>query len=185
MTVAVDEVNAVSGMLRPGDRIDLVFSVREPSPSSTVPETTRLLMQNLLVLATGQRLAGGEVDRPAGAGRFASITVEVTPEQAKRLILAQRTGRITALLRHPDDRIPQAGTPMDLVGLLGLQRGGSRPARTLELIVGGRGPLRGEVTMRSPSAPGGVDPEHTRPAADESRRAGPTVVGTSAAGAQR
>ncbi|MFA7506370.1 MAG: Flp pilus assembly protein CpaB [Burkholderiaceae bacterium] len=138
MTVVVDEVNSVSGMLRPGDRIDLMFSVR-PRPDAGLPvgEVATPLMSNLLVLATGTRT---QIEPPSDAmGRFGAITVEVTPEQAQRLILAQRSGRITALLRHPDDRSPAAREALDLDALLGIARRG-RPDSP-EMIVGGRGPI--------------------------------------------
>lgn len=138
MTVMVDEVNSVSGMLRPGDRIDLMFSVR-PRPDAGLPvgEVATPLMSNLLVLATGTRT---QVEpAPDAVGRFGAITVEVTPEQAQKLILAQRSGRITALLRHPDDQSPAARDALDLDELLGIARR-SRPDLP-EMIVGGRGPI--------------------------------------------
>ena len=33
-------------------------------------------------------------------------TVQVTPEDAKKIILAQDVGKVTATLRHPDDLVP-------------------------------------------------------------------------------
>ncbi len=164
MTVVVDEVNSVSGMLRPGDRIDLMFSVR-PRPGAGLPtgEVATPLMSNLLVLATGTHT---QVDpRTDPVGRFGAITVEVTPEQAQRLILAQRSGRITALLRHPDDRTPAARDALDLDELLGIARRG-RPDSP-EIIVGGRGPIgrapaplpeASLVPLDRPAAPGPVAP---------------------------
>lgn len=140
MTVVVDEVNSVSGMLRPGDRIDLVFSVR-PRPDAALPagELAAPLMSDVLVLATGTRVRAEATTE--AAARFGAITVEVTPDQAQRLILAQRSGRITALLRHPDDRLPTTRDALDLDGLLGIARRARSDAP--ELIVGGRGPIGG------------------------------------------
>ena len=37
MTIQVDEVNSVSGMLQPGDRIDLLFTVRPPAVPGMPP----------------------------------------------------------------------------------------------------------------------------------------------------
>lgn len=146
MTIQVDEVNSVSGMLQPGDRIDLMFTVRPPIqagfPSSE--EITAPLMQDLAVLATGSQVAAS--GDPSIIGRpFTTITVEVSPEQAQRLIVAQRSGRLTATLRHPDDRAPVSARMLDIGSLLGLKR--EQPPETPptgpELIVGGRGmPLR-------------------------------------------
>jgi len=101
-----------------------------------VGEVATPLMSNLLVLATGTHTQVDPQQDPVG--RFGAITVEVTPEQAQRLILAQRSGRITALLRHPDDHSPAARDALDLDELLGIARRG-RPDSP-EMIVGGKGP---------------------------------------------
>jgi pilus assembly protein CpaB len=147
MTIQVDEVNSVSGMLQPGDRIDLLFTVRPPAVPGMPPgdEVTAPLMQDLVVLATGSQVApSGE---PSGAGRpFTAITVEVSPEHAQRLIVAQRSGRLTATLRHPDDRAPVRAAALNVSTLLGIDRV-QRAAPPVhpgpELIVGGKGvPLR-------------------------------------------
>lgn len=160
MTIQVDEVNSVSGMLQPGDRIDLMFTVRPPTVPGTPPadEVTAPLMQDLPVLATGsQVVASGE---PAGVGRpFTSITVEVSPEQAQRLIVAQRSGRLTATLRHPDDRTPVRATALDVGTMLGLRRAVApvpvRRSPGPEIIVGGRGgPLRAVEASGEAASPG-------------------------------
>lgn len=142
MTIQVDEVNSVSGMLQPGDRIDLLFTVRPPAIPGGPPqdELTVPLVQDLGILATGHQIAPS--DDPAALGRrFTSITVEVDPDQAQRLIVAQRSGRLTAMLRNPEDRAPVAANALDVATLLGLRTVPQPRARAsgTELIVGGRG----------------------------------------------
>jgi pilus assembly protein CpaB len=145
-TVMVDEVNSLSGMLQPGDRIDLLLSARPPATPSVPqpPEITRTLLQGIQVLATGRQVRPGAEER-AGRG-YGAITVEVTPDQAQRLVVAQRIGRLTAMLRNPDDRTPVTAAPVDAWSLLGLAAPAPAPiasgARTTELIVGGQGALR-------------------------------------------
>ncbi len=161
MTINVDESNAISGLLRPGDRIDLLFSARPPSTGAPAAEITVPLMQDVLVLATGRAQRAAD---DAGAGRaFNAITVEVDPRQAQRLLVAQRTGKLTVALRYPDDRRPVPAQPLDLAGLLELPASlAPRPAP--ELIVGGRGALNpsgergaparaGSATAGTPSMP--------------------------------
>ncbi len=149
MSISVDEVNSVSGMLQPGDRIDLLFSVRPPllAGVSAPSEVTTTLMQDLAVLATGRQVRPGSDE--AGPGRhFTTITVEVTPEQAQKLIVAQRAGKLTAMLRHPDDRQAVGQRLHDLKSLLGMAPDETPVAAPRagplgpELIVGGRGPLQ-------------------------------------------
>ena len=179
MSILVDEVNSVSGMLQPGDRIDLLFSVRPPvAPGQPLAqEVTATLMQDLAVLATGRQVRAG-ADDGSGPRHFTAITVEVSPEQAQQLIVAQRTGKLTAMLRHPDDRQPLGARALDLNALLGIARPqlpplARPPAPGPEIIVGGRGTL---VAMRTPAREreaeppeGHAVPEPRSPAA----RAGP------------
>lgn len=146
MSVLVDEVNSVSGMLQPGDRIDLLFTVRPPSLPGIPPaqEVTSTLMQDLAVLATGRQVRADKGDA-AGMRHFTAITVEVSPSQAQELIVAQRSGKLTAMLRNPDDRQPLRARAMDLNALLGIETAQRVPvaARPIgpEIIVGGRGAL--------------------------------------------
>ena len=160
MTIAVDEVNSISGMLQPGDRIDLQLSVRPPPRPDVGAQPTELtapLMQDVLVLATGRQVRAAHDEALAGRG-YTTITVEVSPDQAQRLIVAQRGGRLTALLRNRDDRHAIAQRPLDIHDLLGVApRRRSSAGPGLEMIVGGRGPLKvsGTTSAQSPS-PGGA-----------------------------
>ena len=160
ITVAVDEVNSLSGMLQPGDRIDLLLSVRMPGGVTTAPlaqEITRPLMQDVRVLATGRQIRPGYDERSARA--FTAITIEVSPTQAQKLVVAQRIGKLTAMLRNPEDRKPIDAHPMDVYGLLDIKPVITPPLprapRPPELIVGGQGPLkvRDALTLASGTTP--------------------------------
>lgn len=97
MTMRVDEINSISGFLQPKDNIDLMITYNEGDDLKTYP-----FLQNLHILATGSKTV---VDKnsPGGVSRFSTVTVSVDPTNAKRIILAQERGKITAVLRHPDD----------------------------------------------------------------------------------
>lgn len=163
LTIAVDDVNAVSGMLRPGDRIDLLFSARAQGvDAGAAVESARVLVQNVAVLATGRQLRPGADE--SATRPFTSITVELSPEDATRLVVAQRAGRITALLRNPDDRFAVSSAPIDAHALLGtapkspvLSQRPVAPAGP-EVIVGGVGGLsagRPRMNEEPASAVGG------------------------------
>ncbi len=125
MTVAVDEVNSVSGMLQPGDHIDLLLSVKPPAstlagPGVQGPEITVPLLQDILVLATGKQVRPGQGD-DLGNRSFNAITVEVSPEQAQKLVVAQRGGKLTAMLRNPGDHLELPKQSLDIYALLGIR----------------------------------------------------------------
>ena len=156
MTIAVDEVNSLSGMLQPGDRIDLMLSVRPPATGGiTSPEVTRTLMQGVPVMATGrQSRASG--DEPGFGRSYTSITVEVDPEQAQKLVVAQRSGKLTAVLRNPDDKRAVGDRRLDVNGLLGLPApvAAAPSAPRVEMLVGGRG----QAASQPPSQASGAAP---------------------------
>ncbi len=113
MTVPVDEINSISGMLEPGDIIDLIVSVDQKGRKAAFP-----LLQGVQVMATGQR----SVDDPKSGERrqYSTVTIDTTPDQAQGVIVAREIGKLTALLRNPQDKGPIGGAGMNSSALLGL-----------------------------------------------------------------
>ena len=143
MTVRVDDVNSISGFLQPNDRVDLLLSHGSGDRQRIVP-----LIEQLDVIATGTQTL---VDKSAANGKraFNTITVQVTPRQAQKITLAQTVGRLTAMLRNPQDEAPLGQAGMTLAELLGEQKPAAKavpkrvrkarapaPAR-IEYIIGG------------------------------------------------
>lgn len=112
MTVRVDEINSISGFLQPGDRIDLLLTSGERGEQQIFP-----LIQNLLVIATGVQT---RVDKTALGGKrsFTTITVKTSPDNAKKITLAQQIGKLTAMLRNPEDESLLDKSPMGVAQLL-------------------------------------------------------------------
>lgn len=106
LTVRVDEINSISGFLQPSDRIDLLLTHGTGSSNAVFP-----IIQKLVVIATGvqtQVIKNGQ----GGKRVFNTITVNVSPENAKKITLAQKIGKLTAVLRNPDDDSPLSDIPM-------------------------------------------------------------------------
>lgn len=104
--VAIDNRSAdFQGLLRPGDRVDVLLSSGDKGAGSTVT-----LLQNLLVLSVGTNIA--RVDEAAEAvGRGAGVTVSATLEQAQVLAQAEQRGRLMLVLRNSDDVTIVEGLP--------------------------------------------------------------------------
>ena len=102
LTIPVDVSGSVAGMLRPGDHVDVLGTfARAQQDYATVT-----LLQNVLVLATGELRGGGEgeADTATGGTRtFNNITVSVDPEEAELLVFAMQRGPINIALRSQDD----------------------------------------------------------------------------------
>jgi pilus assembly protein CpaB len=99
MAVKVDKVIGVSGFIRPQNRVDVLVTL--PSPVEKGTTVTKIVLENMLVLA-----AGTELEKKPGAEKAVPvdvITLEVTPEDAERLTLAAASGRIQLALRNLKD----------------------------------------------------------------------------------
>jgi pilus assembly protein CpaB len=106
LAVRVDESNAVGNRLRPGNFVDVFFTLKRdgnPGAGSEVDRTqARLLMSKLRVLSFGTATttsdAGGD---PNGMVRTAVLAVPVA--DVDRLTLAESAGRLIFALRNPKD----------------------------------------------------------------------------------
>lgn len=113
LTVPVNEVNSISGFLQPNDAVDLLLTYRHKGKDMIFP-----IIQNLHVMATGVKTVTDKTGRSSGK-RYNTITVQVTSEEAKKIILSQDVGKITATLRHPDDSLDTSAKAMTVADLLG------------------------------------------------------------------
>ncbi len=100
---------AVSGLVAPNDRVDILGTFTMPSrrQPGQMEAVTFTLLQDVSVLATGQRLARTEMGAPVlqeARGSYSTVTFEVTPREAELLVFAQHMrGQLTLTLRNPDD----------------------------------------------------------------------------------
>jgi len=94
VSVRVNDVVGVAGFLLPGNRVDVVAAYREGS--DTHSET---VVQNVKVLAVDQT-AASDKNEPVVVR---AVTLEVTPEEAEKLVLAEQRGSIQLALRNPLD----------------------------------------------------------------------------------
>lgn len=143
LTLEVDEINSISGMLRPGDRIDLLLTARPPEASpggSAGREITFPMLSNVEVLATGQAQKARPAAGAAAANGFSHITLDVTPEESTRIIVAKAAGKLTAVLRSPDDRAPNRSRSMTADDVIAsLSPSDDTQRRMVEFIIGGGG----------------------------------------------
>ncbi len=116
VTMPVDAINSVSGLLKPGDLIDLYVSFDYQRRRITAP-----LLQGVLVLATGAQTQVPS-DLPGGpTSGFSTVTLDTSPEDAVKLVAARQSGTITAVLRHPNDDQPtRKAVRGDLASLIGV-----------------------------------------------------------------
>ena len=93
-----DPGKIAGGFIRPRDRVDVIrISHPDDAPAALVSET---ILTNVRVLAIGQT-AQGKAEEGTIAGSTA--TLELTPSQVEKVVLAQRTGQLPLSLRSMVD----------------------------------------------------------------------------------
>ncbi|MEO3474225.1 Flp pilus assembly protein CpaB [Roseomonas sp. CAU 1739] len=111
VTVGVDAVSGTAGLIWPGDRVDVIltqaFDDNDAAPARRVAGETVLTAAR--VIAVDRHLVQGM--QPGAVGdtlRDANrtVTIEVTADQATRVAVATRLGRLSLALRA-------AGTPVE------------------------------------------------------------------------
>jgi len=134
LTIQVDDVNSTSGMVVPGNYIDLLL-VKEGANG----EVVQPLFQNLLVMATGQMVQGSESALSSGqeSKSYSTLTLELSPDQSARLILAQKLGSIRAVLRGQGDQEIVSQGAIGVSDLMASGKRTSKPGNNVEFIIGG------------------------------------------------
>ena len=90
--------SAAGGFILPNDRVDVIRTFHpDDAPSAFASET---ILKNIRVLAIGQSVQEKQAERTVIGS---TATIEVTPDQAEKVILAQRTGTLTLSLRSMTD----------------------------------------------------------------------------------
>lgn len=93
--VSVDPLSTLSGLLRPGDRVDIFAMIRHPTTGKVF---TTSFQDDVPVLAVG-----GNMDRDQPNGEISAITLLMTRDQAAELRFIQRIGEIFFMVRNRKD----------------------------------------------------------------------------------
>lgn len=105
ISIAVDHVKGVSGLIRPGNYVDIIAFIPE---SAKNPETTEILLEEIKVLAVGSQTDKTikNID-PAVETTFTypTITVEVTPDEALAIANVSVKGSLTMMLRKNSETL--------------------------------------------------------------------------------
>jgi pilus assembly protein CpaB len=118
--VKTNEVSDVAGFIFPGAHVDVLITVRsDNNPGST---TTRTVLQNVQVLATGTKTDPDPNGKPENVS---VVTLLVTPEESEKLALAQNQaaqnqGTIHFVLRNGGDAATPETAPVDVAELSGM-----------------------------------------------------------------
>ncbi len=120
VTVAIDQVSGLSGLVQPGDHVDVLATFELDDGTSV----TRTVLQDVEVLALGSQLVPVGEGEEAGERRAPTkpqptATLAVTPHDAQKLVLAEAEGKIRLVLRRAGDKAHVALEPSVSWSLIG------------------------------------------------------------------
>jgi len=120
LTIPVDEVSGVGGLVKPGDHV-VLYATFSPGPKGE-KDLTKMLLADSKVLAVGTTLRSDQVQEKADdknavvsstrnqeqeAQPATTLTLAVAPADVERVVFAEETGRVwCALLPATTDEIP-------------------------------------------------------------------------------
>ena len=104
ITIGVDATSGSAGLIWPGDKVDVILT--QSLTDQTLPLGRRVAAETVLratrVIAIDQQLMQGAAPT-GGDGQSRTVTLEVAAEQAERLSVAMRLGRLSLSLRSASE----------------------------------------------------------------------------------
>jgi pilus assembly protein CpaB len=95
---------SVSGMVKPNDRVDVIGTFDFDSDHGKKNFVTCTILQNVLVLATGNVTAKSPQSSLGVRQGYSTVTLEVTPREAEMLAFTEQIkGRLILSLRNRND----------------------------------------------------------------------------------
>jgi len=116
ISLSIGGAAAVSCMVQPNDRVDVLgtFSFPSKTIAGEMETVTLTVLQDVTVLAAGQQLAKHRVygRRSRRSTTYSTLTLEVTPRESELLVFAEQLkGRLTLSLRNPKDMSFESDLP--------------------------------------------------------------------------
>lgn len=113
ISIGVDVVTGASGLIWPGDEVDMILTQNlqergNDSPGRRVVGET--ILSGVRVIAVDQQISHTGTESTTARVVARTVTLEVTPEQAERLAVAQQLGRISLVVRAIEG-VPEATGP--------------------------------------------------------------------------
>lgn len=111
ISIKVDAESGVSGLLWPGDYVDVVLTqestttAEKKNPDQQHGTLSETVVHNVRVVAIDQEIVQGARADNAAAGRVAqTVSLQLAPEQVKKVTVATQLGKISLAVRAAVDR---------------------------------------------------------------------------------
>ncbi|MCP3459210.1 Flp pilus assembly protein CpaB [Bradyrhizobium sp. CCGUVB23] len=112
ISIKVDEESGVSGLIRPGDHVDIVLTQVFEKADPARRALSETVLRNVRVIAIDQEIAqGGRAAGAAVVGKMAqTVSLELAQEQVKKITVAKQLGTLSLAVRAAVDEWDKADT---------------------------------------------------------------------------
>ncbi|HEX3996821.1 MAG TPA: Flp pilus assembly protein CpaB [Acetobacteraceae bacterium] len=115
VTINVDAASGSSGLIWPGDRVDLILTQVNNDPNASIGRriSAHTVLSNVRVVAVDSQLVAGPNRNAAAIVDAANrtVTLEVDEDQAQRVAVGMRLGRLSVSVRASSTVAGNAKTP--------------------------------------------------------------------------
>ena len=113
VTVAVNQTKTHSGLILPGDRVDVLVTYKIRTAKDGMVSKTNTLLEYIQVFATDSLRSGDVADSEANEVNAKNISLLVTPKQANLIMLAESKGLLHLSMRSREDDTPAHAESVD------------------------------------------------------------------------
>jgi pilus assembly protein CpaB len=100
ISIKVDAESGVSGLIKPGDYVDVVLTQVAQTADVARRALSETLLQNVRIIAIDQEIVQGGGANSAAAAKVAqTVSLQLAPEQVKRIAVAKHLGTLSLAMR--------------------------------------------------------------------------------------
>ena len=104
VSISIDKVKGVSGLMQPGDRVD-VIAIPNARGAQDQPPPAATILRGIRILAIGGSLEYNSATPSPQEESSATVTLEVSPSQADLLAMADQNTTLRLALRPPHESL--------------------------------------------------------------------------------
>ena len=104
ISISVDAVSSVTGLIKPGDRVDIVGTFRFPEMKGdkSLDVITMTILQSVRIIATGKDMGNSSMLQKKSRG-YNTVTLALSPKEVEMIVFASQKGQLVLSLRDAEE----------------------------------------------------------------------------------
>jgi pilus assembly protein CpaB len=109
ISINVDAESGVSGLIWPGDYVDVVLTQMSDKADSAHRSMSEIVLRNVRIIAIDQEIVEGAPGNNSAAGKLThSVSLQLSPEQVKKIFVAKDLGKLSLAIRSASEQTDTA-----------------------------------------------------------------------------